>query len=91
MITKFKIFEGKWSYINSNFEDEDTHEIYIDDYVGNNDEGQVLAKVNIITGEIIYEDEWAKKDKRVQNEIAYLLADVVPVRRNEIEQEKYNL
>jgi hypothetical protein len=93
MITNFKIFEMNYSWnlehINSDFEDE--HEIYIDGYFKGKDDGMVLAKVDIMTGEVKYECDWATSNKMVQDEIEYLLTDVVPVRREEIEQEKYNL
>ena len=54
MITNFKIFEKRsiWSHISNTYEDEEAHDIYIDGFIGNKDEGEVLATGDILTGEV---------------------------------------
>jgi hypothetical protein len=93
MITKFKIFEKRsiWSHISNTYEDEEAHDIYIDGFVGYQEEGEVLATVDILTGEVNYHDERAKTDEYAQEMIREVIEDIIPERRIEIEAEKYNL
>lgn len=94
MITNFKIFENKrsiWSHISNTYEDEEAHDIYIDGFVGNEEEGEVLATIDILTGEVTYNDERAKTDNYAQEMIKEVIDDIIPIRRIEIEEEKYNL
>ena len=60
-----------WKEIRNNFEDEDTNEIFIDAWLGDNqnEEGKVIAKVNYITNEVEYIDERAKTDEYAQEMI----------------------
>lgn len=58
--------ENIWSEIRDDFEDED--KIFIDGYLtGDGDEqGKVIAKIDIVNNEVIYFDERAKTDKKAQ-------------------------
>lgn len=68
--------ESIWSNIDTLFEDEDESLIYVDAWVGNEDEGNVIAKVNSITGDVIYLDERAKTDRYAQNMISELVDEI---------------
>jgi hypothetical protein len=65
-----------WSNIDTAFEDEEEGLIYVDAWVGNEEDGQVIAKVNSTTGEVIYIDERAKTDRYAQNMITELVDEI---------------
>ena len=91
MITQFKMFERIWNDISTDFEDQEV--IYIDAYRTNNsnEEGKTIATIDIKTGEVEYRDERAEYDDYAQEEIKYVIDNVLPKRRLEISTEKYNL
>ena len=55
-----------WSELRSDFEDDDI--IYIDAWLSEDDmeDGKTIAKVNVLTGEVDYLDNRAKKNKEAQ-------------------------
>ena len=62
-----------WSEIRSNFEDESI--VYIDAWMtpDDNEEGTVIAKVNVLTGNVQYIDDRAKTDAYAQEIIKEVL------------------
>ena len=62
-----------WSEIRSNFEDESI--VYIDAWItpDDNEEGTVIAKVNVLTGNVQYIDDRAKTDAYAQEIINEVL------------------
>ena len=62
-----------WSEIRSNFEDESI--VYIDAWItpDDNEEGTVIAKVNVLTGNVQYIDDRAKTDAYAQEIIKEVL------------------
>ena len=91
MITKFKIFETNsiWCDVESDFDDDEF--IYIDGYTTNNDTGKVIAKINIMTGDVIYINKKAKTDSYAQEVIKNEIDYKIPYRRLEINTQKFNL
>ncbi len=65
-----------WSNIDTMFEDEEEGMIFVDAWVGNDEEGKVIAKVNSTTGEVTYLDERAKTDRYAQNMITELVDEI---------------
>lgn len=65
-----------WSNIDTMFEDEEEGLIYVDAWVGNDEDGQVIAKVSSRTGEVIYLDERARTDNYAQNMITELVYEI---------------
>lgn len=93
-----KYFESKnriwssWSSIDSDYDYDDY--VYIDAWETNgvNDNGDVIAKINKDTEEIIYLDNRAKKDSYAQEEIKKVINSYfTPERRIEISSKKFNL
>ena len=62
-----------WSEIRSNFEDESI--VHIDAWItpDDNEEGTVIAKVNVLTGNVQYIDDRAKTDAYAQEIIKEVL------------------
>lgn len=62
---------SKWSEIRINFFDEEEKKWFVDAWTTDNDneEGTVIAKINLDTGTVEYLDENAKTDEYVQEEI----------------------
>lgn len=69
---------SKWSEIRNDFHDEDENKVYIDAWLtdDDNEEGEVIAKINYQTKEIEYLDEDAKNDKYAQEVIKEVLSDI---------------
>lgn len=69
---------SKWSEIRNDFHDEDEKTVYIDAWLtdDDNEEGEVIAKINYQTKEIEYLDEDAKNDKYAQEVIKEVLSDI---------------
>ena len=66
-----------WSEIRSNFEDESI--VHIDAWItpNDNEEGTVIAKVNVLTGNVQYIDDRAKTDAYAQKIIKEVLTDIM--------------
>jgi hypothetical protein len=67
-----------WSEIRNDFLDEDEGKFYIDAYLtdDDNEEGKVIAKVNINTLEVEYLDDRARTDSYAQEMINEILEDL---------------
>ena len=70
--------KSKWSEIRNNYFDEDDRLVYIDAWLtdDSNEEGAVIAKVNVDTQKITYIDNDAKKDKYAQEIIREVFIDI---------------
>ena len=64
-----------WSEIRSNYEEESI--VHIDAWLSpdENEEGNVIAKVNTETGNVQYLDERARTDEYAQEVIQFVLTD----------------
>lgn len=67
-----------WSEIRNDFMDEDEGKFYIDAFLtpDDNEEGKVIAKVNVNTLEVEYLDDRAKTDAYALEMIAEILEDL---------------
>jgi len=67
-----------WSEIRTDFIDEEANVQYIDAYVSgdDNEEGKVIATINLDTKVVSYKDERAKTDEKAQEAINNALADL---------------
>lgn len=70
--------ESKYREIRNNFIDEEEHKVYIDAWKTGrlNEEGSVIAKIDIKTYEIEYLDERAKNDPYAQEVIKETISDL---------------
>jgi len=68
--------ESIWSNIETNHEDEEEGLIYVDGYVGDEEEGRVLARINRSTGVILYNDVRARSDAYAQRMIQEVLDEI---------------
>jgi hypothetical protein len=70
--------ENIWSEIRSGFEDEGI--LYIDAWVSpdDNEEGKVIATIDLETGVVSYRDDRAKTDKYAQEMISLVLQNITP-------------
>jgi len=90
-----KYFESKnsiWLAITSDYEDDEY--IYFDAWETNNEDedGEVIAKIDINKEKIIYIDDRAKIDNYAQEEIRNVINTYfTPEKRLEISIRKYNL
>lgn len=68
---------SKWSEIRINFFDEEEKKWYVDAWLTDdaNEEGAVIAKIDLYTGIVEYLDEDAKTDEYAQKEIREFLKD----------------
>lgn len=69
---------SKYTEIRNNFTDEDDKLTYIDAWYSDNDneEGEIIAKVNLVTKKVEYLDEDAKADSYAQEVIQEVLKDI---------------
>lgn len=67
-----------WGEVRNNYFDDDERKVYIDAWetADDNEEGTVIAKVNVDTGEVEYLDKRAKSDSYVQEVIGEVLEDI---------------
>lgn len=94
MITKFKIFENSnsvWRTINYDYIDDDY--IYFDAWKteDDNEEGDIIAKIEIISGEVIYLDDNVRNDKYAQEVIKDAIVNTLPQLQFEKKVDRYNL
>ena len=68
---------SKWSEIRINFFDEEEKKWYVDAWLTDdaNEEGTVIAKIDLYTGIVEYLDKDAKIDEYAQKEIREFLKD----------------
>ena len=69
---------SKYREIRNNFVDEEDHKVYIDDWKTKNpnEEGSVIAKIDLTTYEVEYLDERAKRDPYAQEMIRETISDL---------------
>lgn len=72
------IEENMWGEIRNDYFHDDERKVYIDAWetADDNEEGTVIAKVNVDTGEVEYLDERAKSDSYAQEVIGEVLEDI---------------
>lgn len=70
--------KSKYREIRNNFINEDDHKVYIDAWKTGkpNEEGSVIAKIDIATYEVEYLDERAKSDPYAQEVIRETISDL---------------
>lgn len=68
-------FNANWSEIHTDFEDNGF--IHVDAYTtaDDNEEGKVIAKISVTTGDVIYLDARARTDLFAQESIQLVLKD----------------
>lgn len=71
------LFMSKWSEIRINFFDEEEKKWYVDAWLTDdaNEEGAVIAKIDLYTGIVEYLDEDTKTDEYAQKKIREFLKD----------------
>lgn len=76
---KCSFMQSKYREIRSNFIDYDKNIMYIDAWrtTSSNEEGKVIAKINLANSEVEYVDEKAKTDDYAQTVIRRVLNAVV--------------
>lgn len=69
---------SKYREIRNNFVDEEDHKVYIDAWKTKNpnEEGSVIAKIDLTTYEVEYLDERAKRDPYAQEMIRETISDL---------------
>lgn len=69
---------SKYRKIRNNFVDEEDHKVYIDAWKTKNpnEEGSVIAKIDLATYEVEYLDERAKRDPYAQEMIRETISDL---------------
>lgn len=69
---------SKYREIRNNFVDEEDHKVYIDAWKTENpnEEGSVIAKIDLATYEVEYLDEKAKRDPYAQEMIRKTVSDL---------------
>ena len=70
--------KSKWAEIRNNFFDEEDRVVCIDAWLTDdgNEEGKVIAKINVDTQKITYIDNDAKKDKYANEMIKEVFSDI---------------
>ena len=94
MITQFKIFEhydSIWAAINYDYIDDDY--IFFDAWEteDDNEDGEVIAKIDIISGNVLYIDNRARNDKYAQEVIKDAIIDTLPQLQFEKNVDRYNI
>ena len=81
---------SKYREIRNNFVDEEDHKVYIDAWKTKNpnEEGSVIAKIDLATYEVEYLDERAKRDPYAQEMIRETISDLKQFNQSKNKGEK---